>query len=278
MTREPSGSRSAPADAGGTDDGRGSRAERAPDFVEALARGLNVLASFGPDPGRLTLSEVAQRTDLSRGTARRLLLTLRALNYVETDGRVFWLTPKVLTFSNAYLAPLGLGDAAKAIIKALTDRLNESASIGVLDGPDIVYVARMEIRRLYSSGIEVGTRLPAHCSSLGRMLLAMLDDRQLDLWLSQHELTARTHRTVTNPEKFRAKIQEIRQQHYAIIDGELEIGIRSIAVPIIGRSGRTLAALNASTSAARVSLETLRRTFLPEMRQAAQDLARTMDW
>jgi IclR family pca regulon transcriptional regulator len=264
-------------------DGPTSIAERGPDFVEALARGLDVLGSFGvesagPKHGRLTLSEVAERTNLSRGTARRMLLTLRALKYVDTDGRVFWLTPKVLNFSNAYLTPLGLGDAAKAIIKALTDGLNESSSIGVLDGPDVVYVARMEVRRLYSSGIDVGTRLPAHCSSLGQVLLAALNDEQLNHWLAQHELTPLTPRTITEPEKLRRKLLEIRRQQVAIVDGELEIGIRSVAVPIIGRSGHTFAALNASTSTARVSLDTLSNTFVPALRKAAHELSGTMDW
>jgi IclR family pca regulon transcriptional regulator len=226
----------------------------------------------------MTLSEVAKRTNLSRGTARRLLLTLRTLNYVDTDGRVFWLTPKVLSFSNAYLARLGLGDSARIVIKQLTEKLNESSSVGVLDGPDVIYVARVEVRRLYSSGLEVGTRLPAHCSSLGRVLLASLDPPRLDDQLARYELKALTPRTIIDPETLRKKLLEVRAQQFAIVDGELEIGIRSIAVPIVGRNGRTLAALNASTSTARVSLKELSETFLPALRQAAQDLSIILDW
>jgi IclR family pca regulon transcriptional regulator len=226
----------------------------------------------------MTLTEVAARTGLSRGTARRLLLTLRALSYIDTDGRLFWLTPKVLNFSNAYLMPLGLGDAAKAVIKGLTERLNESSSIGVLDGPDVVYVARIEVRRLYSSGIDVGTRLPAHCSSLGRMLLASLPDERLAQWLAQHPLQARTPKTITDPDRFREELAKVRRQRFALIDEELEVGIRSVAVPIVGQSGRTFAALNASASTARVGLDTLADAFVPRMHDAARALSAIMNW
>lgn len=256
---------------------------RDPDFVEALARGLNVLACFGEARSderqrRLTLTEVAELTGLSRGTARRLLLTLRALGYVASDGKLFWMTPKVLAFAGSYLTQLGLRDAARPIIKSVTDKLHESSSICVLDGADVIYVARVEVRRLYSSGIEIGTRLPAHCSSLGRVLLAGLDDEALDDWLAQHDLTSFTSKTVTDPTKWRRAIRAVRRQGYAIIDGELEIGIRSLAVPIAGADGRTLGALNVSTSTARVSQEKLLGTFLPELRAAADKLAPLMDW
>ncbi len=261
----------------------GEEGRREPDFVEALARGLKVLASFspehgGPRRGRMILSEVAARTGLSRGTARRLLLTLRSLSYIDTDGRFFWLTPKVLQFSNAYLNPLGLGDAAKAIIRDVTNTLNESSSVGVLDGPDVVYVARFEVRRLYSSGIDVGTRLPAHCSSLGRVLLASLPHEQLQHWLSQHELKKLTPKTITDLSRFHEEIARVRGQKYAVIDEELEIGIRSVAVPIVGQSGRTIASLNASASTARISIDTIANVFVPRLHAAAGDLSVVMDW
>jgi len=226
----------------------------------------------------MNLSEVAARTGLSRGTARRLLLTLRSLSYIDTDGRLFWLTPKVLSFSRAYLTPLGLGESARVVIRSLTEKLNESSSIAVLDGPDVVYVARIEVRRLYSSGIDVGTRLPAHCSSLGRILLASLPDEQLQQWLSQYELKQRTPKTIINIADFKNEIDMIRNQKYAVIDEELEIGIRSVAVPVIGESGRMFAALNASASTARIDRDTLVNVFVPQLRVAARELSAIMDW
>lgn len=256
---------------------------REPEFVEALARGLNVLNVFA-DPqqtarrGRMTLSDVAKRTGLSRGTARRLLLTLRALNYLESDGKLFWLTPKVLNFAQGYLAPLGLGDAANAVLKGLTETLNESSSVAVLDGADAVYVARVEVRRIYSSRIDIGTRLPAYCSALGRVLLAHQDDGAIEQWLAQHELKAFTPKTVTDPAALRRILAEVREEGFAVVDEELELGIRSIAVPIVGRSGQTHGALNASSSSARVSVKSLERRFLPHIRAAADKLALTMDW
>lgn len=256
---------------------------REPEFVEALARGLNVLNAF-VDPyeaargGRMTLSDVAKRTGLSRGTARRLLLTLRALNYLESDGKLFWLTPKVLNFSQGYLAPLGLGDGANQVLKALTEALNESSSVAVLDGADAVYVARVEVRRIYSSRIDIGTRLPAHCSALGRVLLAQKDAAALQHWLTHHELTACTPRTVTDPVALCSILDGVRRDGYAVVDGELELGIRAIAVPIVGRNGQVHGALNASMSTARGSVKTLERRFLPRIRAAAQELALTMDW
>lgn len=256
---------------------------RDPDFVEALSRGLAVLACFaeragGPGRGRLTLTEVAQATGLTRGTARRLLLTLKALHYVESDGKSFWLTPKVLNFASGYLAPLGLGDAADAVLRELTETLGESASVGVLDEGDVVYVARVEVRRLYSSRLAVGSRLPANCSALGRVLLAGLGPAAREAWLARHPLAAPTARTIAEPEAMRAELEAIRAQGYAVVDEEIELGIRSIAVPIIGRSGRVLAALNASSSTARVSVETLRESFRPRLEAAARRLAATMDW
>lgn len=252
--------------------------ERDPEFVEALARGLNVIGSFDRDRRRMTLTEVAKHTNLSRGTARRFLHTLRALNFVDTDGRLFWLTPKVLNFGDAYSATLGLGDPARAALQEITEALGESSSIAVLEGGEVVYVARVEVRRLYSSGIHVGTRLPAHCSSLGRVLLASLDERQIADWLTRHPLTARTPRTITDAAKLIEELHGVRQQEYAVIDGELEVGIRSIAVPILGRTGATVAALNASTSTARGSLDVMRKKFLPVLRAASRKISQSLDW
>lgn len=250
-----------------------SVAERMPEFVAALDRGLTVLTCFGTSRRSMTLSQVAAATNLTRGTARRFLLTLQALGYVDGDGKWFRLTPKVLQLATAYLSSNGLAEVAKPLIRRVTEQVGESSSLAVLDGADIVYIARVETRRIFSSGLEPGARLPAHCSSLGRVLLAALEPAALDAWLAANRLDALSPRTVTDPERLRAKLQEVRQQGYAMIDGEIEVGIRSIAVPVTDPRGRIIAALNIGTLAARVSLDQMRREFLPVLRAAAREIA-----
>lgn len=253
--------------------------KRGPEFVTALERGLNVLAAFGRGPCRMTLTQVADATDLSRGTARRFLLTLQSLNFVDSDGKLFWLTPKVLQFSSAYLSAFGVSEAGRGVIRRLTEQIGESSSMAVLDGHDVVYVARVETRRIFSSGLEVGSRLPAFCSSLGRVLLAGLGDAELDRWLAEETYVVPSPRSIADPEKVRQKVLEARRLQYAIIDGEMEVGVRSIAVPIHDRAGRTVAALNIGTTAARASLDHMRKVFLPALREAAHEVERTMsDW
>ncbi|WP_245870230.1 IclR family transcriptional regulator domain-containing protein [Teichococcus rhizosphaerae] len=243
------------------------------EFVLSLERGLAVLCAFGPGRERMTLTQVATLTGLSRGTARRFLLTLAELDFLSSDGKLFWLTPKVLRFSHGYLASFGRSEAARPHLQAVSDRFGESCSLAVLDGADVVYVVRVEARRVFSSRIDIGTRLPAHCTALGRVLLSGLEDGLLEAWLVRHPLTPWTERTVTDPGLFRQRIQEARRQRHAIIDGETEIGSRSIAVPVPDAAGRTVAALNIGASAARVSLAQMRREMLPALRAAAARIA-----
>lgn len=256
---------------------------RDPDHVEALARGLEVLgalsgAAHAETRGRLTLSEVAAATGLSRGTARRLLLTLKGRRFVDSDGKRFWLSPKVLNFSNGYLDRLGLGDASAALLRGVSAALDESVSIGVLDGADIVYVARVEVRRIYATRLEVGARLPASCSALGRVLLAGLAPEALDQWLDRHPLPAMTPRTVADPAALRAELDRVRAEGCAVIDEEVQVGIRSCAVPILGRGGRVLAALAVSVSSGRAGPDRLRAHHVPLLRKTAPALAAGMDW
>jgi IclR family pca regulon transcriptional regulator len=248
-----------------------------PEFVNSLARGLDVLGCFERGHQRMTLSQVAERTSLTRGTARRFLLTLCTLELVATDGKLFWLTPKVLRFSSAYLSTFGLGDAAYSIIKRVTEQVGESSSMAVLDGAEIVYVARVEVRRVYSSRIEVGTRLPAHSTSMGIMLLAGLSEADFEHWLRNADLHRYTDNTVTNKELYRSKIAAVRQRQYAINDSELEVGVRSISVPILDNSGQSIAALNVVSAAARTSLEHMESVFVPILREAASDISRILD-
>ncbi|MBL3560604.1 IclR family transcriptional regulator domain-containing protein [Rhodovulum sulfidophilum] len=256
---------------------------RRSDFVSAVGRAMSVLECFTSDEairqrGRLTLTDAAKLTDLSRGTARRLLLTLAEIHYVDTDGKFFWLTPKLVNLSRGFLMPLGVGEGSAAILKELTGKLDESASVGILDGEDIVYIERVEVRRIYSSRIVNGTRLPAACSSIGRVLLASLSDSDLHNWMRSYPLRRLTEKTITDPDAFWDEIRAIRIRGYAIIDEELEIGIRSIAVPIQSPNGRTMAALNGSTISARHSVEDLREAFLPELLDASRKLSGTMGW
>jgi len=268
---------------GGTGKGAEKEKSRDSDFVEAVARGLSILECYH-DPlsvrqrGRLTLTDAANLTGLSRGTARRLLLTLKALHYVDSDGKNFWLTPKVLGLSSAFMIPLGLGEASARILEELTKELDESASVGILDQDSIVYIERVEVRRIYSSRIVNGTRLPAAYSSLGRVLLAGLSDEALARWIETHGLRAMTDKAITDPGRFVREIDKVRNQGYAIIDEELEIGIRSIAVPIMNDKGRVFAALNSSTSTARHEVDELTSDFLPRLKLASEKLSSTMNW
>lgn len=246
------------------------------EFVTALERGLVVLLALCQGPERMTLTQVAEAVGLTRGTARRFLLTLQTLHYVDGDGKYFWPTPKVLQFSNAYLASNSLAEAARPVIRRLTETLGESSSMATLDGSDVVYIARVETHRIFSSGLDVGSRLPAFCSSLGRVLLSGMSDAELDAFLASAPMAAMTPRTITDPKRLAARIREIRKAGYAVIDGEVELGVRSIAVPVLDRSGRIIAALNVGTSAARASLDTMKKTFLPALRGAAAEIEATL--
>lgn len=257
--------------------------KRGSDFVVAVARGMSILECFTSpaavkQQGRLTLTDAARLTGLSRGTSRRLLLTLKELSYVDFDGKFFWLTPKLVNLSRGFLMPRGLGDGSAAILHKLTEELDESASVGILDGAEIVYIDRVEVRRIYSSRIVNGTRLPAAYTSIGRVLLAALADEELNRWLSAHPLRQLTPKSITDRDAFWREISRIRAEGYAVNDEELEIGIRSIAVPIMGANQRITAALNASTVTARHSAEDLRTIFLPALQRAAEKLNQTMGW
>ena len=239
------------------------------EFVTAVERGFAVLAAFGRGPTRMTLTQVAEATNLTRGTARRFLLTLQTLRYVGSDGKLFWLTPKVMQFSGAYLASNGIAEAARPIIRQLTEAVGESSSVAVLDGLDVVYVARVETRRIFSSGLDVGSRLPAYCSSLGRALLAGMSDDELEAYFQNAPFEQRTPKTLVTREQLAVRLKDVRRQNYAIIDGEVELGVRSVAVPVRAGDGKTIAAVNVGTSAARVSLEQLKKNILPQLREAA---------
>jgi IclR family pca regulon transcriptional regulator len=247
-------------------------------FVQSLERGLAVIRAFDGDHRQLTLSEVARRTGLPRAAARRFLLTLVELGYVRTDGRMFSLRPRVLDLGYAYLSSTSLPEVAQPHLEDLVARVHESCSVSVLDGEDIVYVARVATKRLMTVAINVGTRFPAYATSMGRVLLAARPAEERAAYLGTARLQPLTLHTVTDPARLAAVLAEVADQGFAVLDQELEEGLRSIAVPVRDAGGGVVAAMNVSASARR-STEALCRDLLPPLRQAAleveADLRRT---
>jgi IclR family pca regulon transcriptional regulator len=251
------------------------------DFVQSLERGLAVIRAFDAENRELALSEVARSTGLTRAAARRFLLTLVKLGYVNFSQGRFSLRPRVLELGYAYLSSLSLPEMAQPHMERLVAQVNESCSISVLDDTDIVYVARVPTRRIMSITLAVGTRLPAFVTSMGRVLLAGLPDDDLEGRLARIEVTPLTSRTVRDKEALRAILATVRRQGYAATDQELEEGLRSLAVPLHGASGAVTAALNVSVHASRASMAVLKRDFLPLALRTAtaieEDLSGTGD-
>lgn len=247
--------------------------DRTTQSVQALERGLAVLQVFSHEHPSLTLSEVARLAGVTRATARRILLTLERLGHVRSDGKRFELAPRVLALGWAYLSSLNLWDIAQPLMEELVAQTGESCSAATLDLPDIVYVARVPTRRIMSITLGVGTRLPAHPTSMGRVLLADLPAADLDRFLAETPLDALTGRTITDAGRLRGVIDEVRDQGWAMVDQELELGLRSIAAPLYRGDGRALAALNVSAAAPRVSREELRASFLPLLQATAESIS-----
>ncbi|AVI61990.1 IclR family transcriptional regulator C-terminal domain-containing protein [Halomonas sp. M1] len=234
------------------------------DFVTALASGLEVIQAFDAEHPRMTLSEVATRTGMNRAKARRFLLTLHALGYVRKEQRYFELAPRVLQLGYAFLSANNYQGVIQQYLEEITAETGESSSLGVLDGNDVIYVARSAAKhRLMAITLSVGTRLPAAHTSMGRMLLAQLNDKDLDHFLSTISLEPYTDKTVTDVKELRSQIVNARQQGYAISDQELDSGLRSIAVPVFDAKQHLMGAINISTNAARVDLDTLVNVYLP---------------
>lgn len=242
------------------------------DHVQSLARGLAVIRAFSAAEPELTLSDVARATGLSRAAARRFLITLADLGYVRSDGRLFSLTPRVLELGYAYLSSLTLPEVADPHLERLVAEVRESASVAVLDGEDVVYVARVATARIMRVTINIGTRFPAYCTSMGRVLLAALPPDDLDACLERTDLRRHTSHTIVLPAALRAELDRVRGRGWAMVDQELEEGLRSIAAPIRDRSGRTVAAVNVSTHASRTTLEQVRRALLPPLLAAASKI------
>jgi IclR family pca regulon transcriptional regulator len=247
-----------------------SQAERpSSDYVQSLERGLAVIRAFDADHRELALSEVARATGLTRAAARRFLLTLVRLGYVHFDNGRFSLRPRVLELGFAYLSSLSFAEVAQPHMEQLVAEVNESSSISVLDDTDVVYVVRVPTRRIMTITIAVGTRLPAYATSMGRVLLAHLPPDDLDERLSRIDIEPLTPRTVKDLQALRRILDGVRKQGFAMVDQELEDGLRSAAVPIRDASGEVVAALNLSVHASRAGMQALRRDYLPPALETA---------
>jgi IclR family transcriptional regulator, pca regulon regulatory protein len=249
---------------------KGEKAGRA-DFVQSLERGLAVIRAFDADHSEMRLSDVAAATGLTRAAARRFLLTLVELGYVRFEDGRFSLRPRVLDLGYAFLSGLSFAEIAQPHMEGLVRQLNESSSISVLDDTDIVYVVRVPTRRIMTITLAVGTRLPAYATSMGRVLLAQLDEDELEERLARIKQKKLTSHTITGKRALRAELDQVREQGYAMVDQELEEGLRSAAVPIRDAGGR-MAALNISVHASRASMEDLRKSYLPVLLQVAADV------
>jgi IclR family transcriptional regulator, pca regulon regulatory protein len=247
-------------------------APRRAHYVQSLERGLAVIRAFDADHPQLTLTDVARRTGLTRAAARRFLLTLADLGFVRTDRRLFSLTPRVLELGYAYLSSQTLPEVAEPHLERLVAEVHESSSVSVLDGCDVVYVARVATSRIMRVAINVGTRFPAYVTSMGRVLLAGLPPAELDAYFARVDLEPLTARTTTSEQQLRSVLATVRRQGYAIVDQELEEGLRSVAAPIHDGAGRVVAAVNVSAHASRTSLKEMRSRLVPPLLETAKKI------
>lgn len=240
-----------------------------PNFVLSLARGLKVIEAFDSHTEGLSIAEVSRRTGFSRAATRRLLLTLEMLEYVEENGRIFRLRMPILRLGFSYLSSASLPSVAQPILEHLTEVLHESTSLSVLDGDEIVYLARSPTKRVMSIGLSVGSRLPSYCTSMGRVMLAALPAEELHGYLDHLIVKPLTPKTIIDKTLLADVIGQVRSDGYALIDEELELGLRSIAVPVSNSQGKVIAAINVGAHAARASTAELIHRVLPVLRKAA---------
>jgi IclR family transcriptional regulator, pca regulon regulatory protein len=242
-------------------------------FINGLAKGLAVIQAFNDEARALTLTEAAARTSLTRAAARRILMTLQDLGFAARHGdRHFVLTPKVLSLGYAYLTSMPLWAFAEPVLESLVEELGETCSIAALDGTELVFILRIPVHRTLTQGVTIGSRLPLHCHSAGRVLLSGLTAAQLDAYFEHAQLKRFTSRTVTDPEKLRKQVVETARKGYAFLNGEMQEHVSGLSVPIFQPDGNVLAALNVSFNRKSVSEAGMVRNYLPKVRRAAERL------
>ena len=244
-----------------------------PNFMTSLARGLVVIQAFTQKNSQMTISQISVRTGLSRAAVRRCLYTLTKLGFAGTDdGSRYTLRPRMLALSHTFTTSNTLSSAAQPVLERMSTAHRESFSVATLDGDDIVYIARTSVNRVMAVDLHIGSRLPAFCTSMGRVLLAYLPAEQLEQHLSRMALTPYTTRTVTSMDRLRLALRNVRRNGYALVDQEYEVGLRSLAVPVFSPSGRVVATLNLSGNAPRLSVLEMQTRFLVPLRNAASEL------
>ncbi|SMP63656.1 IclR family transcriptional regulator domain-containing protein [Noviherbaspirillum suwonense] len=243
------------------------------EYVAGLEKGLSIIEAFGIVNRPLTLSEAAEITGHSRASARRSLLTLQRLGYVESDGKLFRLAPRVLRLGYAYVTSTPTAKIVQPALEAISERTRESSSVAVLDGTDVVFVARAATRRSLANGLGLGSRLPAYCAATGRILLAALPPASAEEALLRSRRLPLTPNTRTDMPALLGLLEDARRLGYAVSDEELELGVRSIAIPLMDRQGRTIAALSIVASVRRYTLEAMLETLLPQLQSARRMLA-----
>jgi IclR family pca regulon transcriptional regulator len=245
-----------------------------PNFMTSLARGLAVIRAFTQQRRHLTIAQLSHRTGIPRAAVRRCLYTLAKLGYVVADeARGYSLRPGILALGHAYLSSTPLATMVQPLLDHISDTLHESSSMAVLEGDEILYIARSTTTtRLMSIDLGLGSRLPAYCSSMGRVLLASLSGPELDVYLSRVKLTRLTNRTIVSAPELKRALDDVRRDGFSVVDQELEIGLRSIAVPVTDPSGKVIASINVGTQSARVSVAELESKFLPALLHAAREL------
>jgi IclR family transcriptional regulator, pca regulon regulatory protein len=242
--------------------------------MTSLARGLIVIQAFTQQSPQMTISQLSVKTGLSRAAVRRCLYTLSKLGFAGAeDGSRYSLRPRMLTLSHTYTTSNTLATAAQPILERMSATHRESFSVATLDGEDIVYIARTQVSRVMAVDLHIGSRLPAYCTSMGRVLLAYLPTEQLEQYLAKATLTPHTTRTITTVEKLRLALRNVRRNGYALVDQEYEVGLRSLAVPVYASSGRVVATVNLSGNAPRLSVLEMQSRYLSHLRNAANELS-----
>jgi IclR family pca regulon transcriptional regulator len=244
-----------------------------PSFMTSLARGLAVIRAFADSRRSLTIAQISQKTGIPRAAVRRCLHTLRQLGYADADMNNFSLRPKILTLGYSYLSSTPLTVSSQPYLNNISRTLGESCSLAVLDDSEVLYVARSAASRVMSVALNTGSRLPAYCTSLGRAMLAHLPEDQLKAYFGKVKLRAMTDKTVVSQKRLREILAGVREDGYALIDEELEVGLRSIAVPVRGAGGNVVAALNVGVQATRVSRRQMEEQFLPVLKRGAEELS-----